>query len=123
MRVHTILILASILFSLAETAYPQEVAQPGLVADFTDAEETIVVTGHRIIPELPLPYESVLVRSETTFTAERNMTGRTHYTFTRPLYSFGGESGIEFHREWHDGRGSELVPENEPPDLRLVTRW
>ncbi len=102
-------------------AYGQEVAMPGLVADFRDDSDTIVVTALR--PDtLPLPYESVMEVRPVTFTVEQGFSGRTHFVYTRRLFDLGEGMGIEFHREWSDGHGFETIPEKEPPDFRLVWR-
>ena len=115
----TLLCIGSLL--VPSGAYGQEVAAPGVIANFDDE---IVVIGQRREMQLPLPYEAEMHLREDTFTAERDLSGRTHFTYTRPILDLGDNAGIEFHREWHDGRGSDgVIPENEPPDFRGVLRW
>lgn len=115
----TLLLTCALLF-VPGVANGQEVAYPGLVVSF---EDVIVVIGQR--PEsLPLPYEEVVGQGEATFTAERDFSGRTRFVYTRSLFNLGSGVGIEFHKEWHDGRGrGDTMPENEPPDFRGVIRW
>lgn len=99
---------------------PVEAQVSGIVLeDAGPVHEEIIVTGIRSRDAFPLPYEAHIVDDGVRLTAERDSSGRTTYTFTRPLFG-----ALEFHKEWDDGRGRSTIPEHNRPDTRWVPfRW
>jgi hypothetical protein len=106
-------------FAFPFEAHGEEVAAPQITANFS---ETIVVTGHRTDPPLPLPYESAVSPRRSEFTSER-LGGREEYQYRRVLLDEGAFE-VDMHQLWtSEGNRNDGPEERGRRRLRLVYRF
>ena len=92
-------------------ALGQEVAAPGIVADFTEVD-TIVVTALRIEDPLPLPYASYVRPDDSSYIVEE-VGGQRIHQYTRALITFSDHASFVYRRRWTEEISHSFLDEDE----------